>query len=230
MIPLDVHWAVWKLPAAVAMIKLTTLAAPICQVVAAKVSTLKWKRRERKEPTAKEIAARARMMKPAMLRWSGGRSGAVEGGPEEGEHADGSEQGAEPAEEVEGFAAGEGGFDEGDHDGDHGDDERGVAGGDHGLGPDEEDVVGRHEQDADQAQLPCSAARYAETDATGKAEGGKNGRRNERAQGSNERRRDVQACDMDGEVGRAPDEIHKGEGHGDAALVGQREGHLPLNY
>ena len=48
----------------------------------------------------------------------------------------------------------------------------------------------------------------------------------QRAQGSDERRRDVQAGDMDGEVGRAPDEIHKGEGHGDAALLGQRGGHL----
>src|ERR1035437_7740992 len=107
-----------------AMVRLTTLAALICQVVAAKVSTLKWKRRESTEPTANEIAARTRMTKPARLRRSGGAPARV--------------------------AAGQRGFHQRDQDGDHRDDQRGVTGGDFGLGPDEQDVVGGHEEDADE--------------------------------------------------------------------------------
>src|ERR1019366_3561460 len=95
----------------------------------------------------------------------GRRSGAVQRGPEQREHADGSEQRAEPAAQVERLAAGQSGFDERDENWDHGDDQRGVAGGDFGLSPDEQDVVGGHEEDADQRELPGGVARHAQADA-----------------------------------------------------------------
>ena len=100
----------------------------------------------------------------------GAAADTMQRGPEQNQHSEGAEQGAEPSAQVEPLAVGQHGLEEGDEDGDHGDHQRGVSGGDLGLCPDEQDVVGGHDENADQGELTCGAQRDAQAGAARQAD------------------------------------------------------------
>ena len=156
--------------------------------------------------------------------------GAMERGPEQDQHSEGAEQGAEPSAQVEPLAVGKDGLEERDEDGDGGDHQRGVSGGDPGLGPDEQDVVGGHDENADEGELRSGTQRDAQAGAARQADGADEHKREEGADGAHQRRRQVLTGDENGAVGRTPAEIHAGEGDGDAGFLREGNRHLFLRY
>jgi len=152
--------------------------------------------------------------------------GAEQGGPEEDEHSQCTEQGSEPTAQIEPLAAGQGCFQERNEDGDHGDDEGGVSGGDFGLGPDDEDVVAGHDENADERKLRRGAHGDAQAGTARQADGSDERCGDEGANGSDERRCKVLIGDANGAVGRPPAEVHAGEGEEDTAFLGVGKRHL----
>jgi len=143
----------------------------------------------------------------------------AEARPQQREHANTSEQSAQPAAQVERLAVWKRRFHQCDQDGNHGDDQRRITGGNFSLGPDEQDIIGGHEEYANECELPRSAARYAEADAAGHAKGVEDCSGDDRAHGSNQRWREMQAGEVNGSIGRAPEEVHTGEGDCDAGFL-----------
>ena len=88
----------------------------------------------------------------------------------------------------------------------------------------EQEVVDGHHEDADQRELPRGAPRDAQAGAARQADGADDDGGEQRARGAHQRRREMQAGDVDGAVGRAPEEVHAGEGDGDAGFDGDGKG------
>ena len=209
--------AVRKQPPAVAMVRLTTPAAPICQAVATKVSTRKWKRREMTEPKAKASAAPTRRAKPKRLRRSGAHAARCSAGqsrttipaaPSSVPSQPRRFRVSPPGSAVSMTATRMG-------------------------------TMAMISEDKPEATLvspqisrrlltvimrtPTSARRQrcagdAQAGAARQADAADDNGGDQRARGADQRRREMQAGDVNGAVGRAPEKIHAGEGDRDAGF------------